>query len=52
MRYEGKGMDIDLCSTCGHEFMVSDMTDLTRLGYDPAMVYECAECTISERIGE
>jgi hypothetical protein len=44
-------MNHDVCSTCGKLCLVSTMTDLTRVGYDPAMVYECAECTTSERIG-
>ena len=41
----------DVCSSCGYEYPLSDMVDITRVGYDPAMVYECAECTNSERIG-
>ena len=40
----------DICSTCGHVYMVESMTDLTRVGYDPCMVYECAECTTNGKV--
>ena len=43
-------MTIDICSTCGHTYPVNLMSDLTRVGYDPAMVYECKECETNERI--
>lgn len=38
----------DVCSACGYEYPLVDMVDITRLGYDPAMVYECVECTTRE----
>jgi DNA-directed RNA polymerase subunit RPC12/RpoP len=37
-------MDSDICSACGYEFLLSDMVNLTRVGYDPCMVYECINC--------
>lgn len=37
-------MNHDMCSTCGYVYKVSDMTDLTRIGYDPCKVYECNKC--------
>jgi len=42
----------DICSTCGREFTVSNMKDLTRLGYDPAMVYECVNCATNGKVSE
>lgn len=41
---------LDICSGCGHEFLVSSMTDLTRVWFDPCMVYECAECTTNGEV--
>lgn len=45
-------MVTDVCSSCGYEYPLSDMVDLTRIGYDPAMVYECAECTTNGKVSE
>ena len=34
----------DMCCECGGEFLVSEMTDLTRPGIDPAWVMVCHDC--------
>jgi hypothetical protein len=41
---------LGMCSTCGKWHLMSSMTDLTRIGYDPCMVYECAECTTNGKV--
>lgn len=38
----------DGCSACGLEFPFTDLTDLTREGYDPAKVYICRDCLAKE----
>jgi hypothetical protein len=38
----------DVCSGCGYDNLLSDMVDLTRIGYDPVTVMNCAECTTRE----
>jgi len=35
---------INMCSGCGAEFPVVDLTDETRVGYDPVKVLTCKDC--------
>lgn len=39
---------IDGCCGCGDEFPVTELTDQTREGYDPAKVMVCKECLAAE----
>jgi hypothetical protein len=38
--------DVDGCSDCGYLWPLSDLTDLTREGYDPCKVFICPDCNV------
>jgi hypothetical protein len=38
--------EVDGCSDCGYLWPMSDLTDLTREGYDPCKIFICPDCNI------